>query len=179
MADVAEVVREFLELVAVVRDREVALNHIAKLYFKQNRALEFIVPKKALNVGPNGEGSGVGLVDEVEDALGDGIVEPIYDAAINLTPFGITVDDERWGADMADQTDLAQDGVDEAPPLSVVGLREIEEDRDVVSDIHGLDDGKGSRLRCVEKSVGGTGIRGGGRTGWRERHGAEKGGCGS
>jgi hypothetical protein len=120
MADVAEVVREFLELVAVVRDREIALNHIAKLCFKQNRVLEFIVPKKALNVRPNGEGSVVGLVDEVEDALGDGIVDPFGNVANNLTPFGITVDDERWGADMANQAELAEDRVDEAPPLTIV-----------------------------------------------------------
>jgi hypothetical protein len=77
MADVAKVVGELLQLGAVVRDGEITLDDATKLGIKEHRALHLIVSEKTFDVRPNGECGGIRLVDEVEDALGDGGVEPI------------------------------------------------------------------------------------------------------
>lgn len=45
--------------------------------------LHFIVAEEALNVRPDGEGGQVRLVDEVEDTLGDGGVDPVGEGVIN------------------------------------------------------------------------------------------------
>jgi hypothetical protein len=91
VADVAQVVGELLELVVVVRDGQIPLDNIAELNFEKNGALQFVVAEEVLDVRPNGEGRSIGLVDEVEDILGDGCVDPVGDAAVDLLPFSILI----------------------------------------------------------------------------------------
>jgi hypothetical protein len=76
-----------------------------------------------------------------------------------LAPFGVAIDDEGWRTNMTDEAEFSENRVNETPSLAVVGLSEAEEDRDVVADIHRLDDGEGSRLGRVEEGIGGAGVR--------------------
>ena len=69
---------------------------------------------------------------------------------------------------MAEETELAKNRLQEATPLTVVGVKEIEENRDVVADVHRLNHSEGGRLGNVEE-VGS--IRGGGRARRRVCHG--------
>ena len=151
VADVAQAIGELLQLGAVVRDAEVALNDAAELGLKENRALHLIVAEEALDVRPDGERRGIGLVDEVEDALVDGGVDPIGEGAVDLTPLGIAFVEWRRRANVADEAKLAEDGVEQAAPLAVVGVEEVEEDGDVVADVDRLNHGEGSRLRRAER----------------------------
>jgi len=112
VADVAQAIGELLQLGAVVRDAEVALNDAAELGLKENRALHLIVAEEALDVRPDGERRGIGLVDEVEDALVDGGVDPIGEGAVDLTPLGIAFVGWRRQANVADEAKLAEDGVE-------------------------------------------------------------------
>lgn len=67
----------------MVRDGEITLHLTVVLSLKENRVLHFIVAEEALNVRPDGEGGHVRLVDEVEDTLGDGGVDPVGEGVIN------------------------------------------------------------------------------------------------
>jgi hypothetical protein len=178
VADVAQVVGQFLELGAVIRDGEVALHDDAELSFEEDRALHLIVAKEALDVRPDGEGGGIGLVDEVEDALGDGVVDPVGDAAIDLAPFGIALVDERRRTDMADEAEFAKDGVKETLPLAVVGVEKVEMNGNMIEDIDGLDDSKSGSMGFI-KEIRDSGVRGGRGVRRRVRHGAWSRGGGS
>jgi hypothetical protein len=173
MANVAQVVGEFLQLVAVVRDGHVPLDDAAELGLEENRALQLVVAEETFDVRPDGESGGVGLVNEVEDTLGDGCVDPVGDAAVYLLPFGVTVENGRRRTHMAKEAKLAKNRVKKTSPLAVVRLKEIKEDGDVIANVDGLQDGEGCRLRRVKEGIGGAGCRGG--RSWRLRHeGAEE-----
>jgi hypothetical protein len=79
--------------------------------------LHFVVTEEALDVDPDGEGGRIRLVDEVEDALGDGDVDQVGEAAINLTPSRVALVDGRHGANVVDEAKLAKNRVQEAPPF--------------------------------------------------------------
>jgi hypothetical protein len=80
MADVAQIIGEALELGAVVVDAQVTLLDAAELRLEVDSTLELVVAEERLDVAPEGERRGVRLVDDVEDGLLDGVVEPIDDA---------------------------------------------------------------------------------------------------
>jgi hypothetical protein len=136
------------------------LHDAAELSFEEDRALHLIVTEEALDVRPDGEGGGIGLVDEVEDALGDGVVDPVGDAAIDLAPFDIALVDERRRTDMADEAEFAKDGVKETPPLAVVGVEKVEMNGNMIADIDGLDDSKSGSMGFI-KEIRDSGVRGG------------------
>jgi hypothetical protein len=77
------------------------------------------------------------------------------------------------------EAELAEDRVEEAAPLGVVGFLEVEEDRNVVADVKLLDDRGGGRGDDdVRDTVGvAIAIRGGGR-GSRVHRGMGHGGSG-
>jgi hypothetical protein len=126
------------------------LDDAAKFGLQEDGALHLVVSEETLDGRPNSEGVGVGLVDEVEDRLVDGCVEPIDEATVDLAPFGVAVVDERWCADMTGEAEFAQNGIKETPPLTVIGVREIKNERNVITDVNRLNHGKRSRLRSVE-----------------------------
>lgn len=64
---------ELLQLEEVVGDGEMPLNDATELCLKEHGALHLIVEEKTFNVEPDGEDGCIGLVDEVEDTLGDGM----------------------------------------------------------------------------------------------------------
>ena len=83
----------------------------------------------------------VGLVDDVEDGLGDGGVDPIDDAVVDHAPFGGALRHRCWSPNMVLQPELPEDGVQEGAPLGVVGFLKVEDDGDVGADVHRLKDG--------------------------------------
>jgi hypothetical protein len=168
MANVTEVVGELLQFVAIVGDGEFALKNVVELNLEEDRTLQFIVMEDALDSRPDGECGGFKLVDEIEDALGDGGIDPIDDTAIDLEPLGVTGVNQRWSADMPHEAELTKNGIEEASPLAIVGFREVKEDGNVVTDVHRLDHGKRGGLRVIEEGIGCAGFRGGV---WRVRHG--------
>jgi len=131
LSDVAQAISEELEAGAVVRDAEVALVEAAELSLQVDGALEFMVAEEALDVRPKGERGGARLVDDVEDVLVDGGVQPVDDAAVDLAPFGVALRHGRRSLDDVIEAELAEDGVEAAPPLAIVGVQEIEKDGDV------------------------------------------------
>jgi hypothetical protein len=79
------------------------------------------------------------LVDDVEDWLGNGGVEPIYDATAGHPPISVALGDGRGRADvLVEEAELAEDRIEEASLLAVVRLIEIQNDGDVVSNVNGL-----------------------------------------
>ena len=171
VADIPELIDEALELGAVIMDGEVALLHAAELSFQENSALKLVVAEVALDVGPEGEGGDVRLVDEVEDVGGNGGVDPIDKAAVNLPPLGVALSDRCRRADMVLKPELAKHRIKAAAPLTVVGGGVVEDDGNVVADVHRLNDGGRGWLRrsgVVEVAIGG-GSRGASR---RVSHGS-------
>jgi len=158
VADVSQLISKAIELGAVILDGEVALLNAAKLSLQKNGALEFVVAEVALDVGPEGERRDAGLVDEVEDGLGDGGVDPVDEATVDLTPFGGVLDHRRGVADMVVEAELAEHRIEEAAPLAVVGGMKVEENGDMGTDVHRLKDGGGRWLgrSIVREVVGGS-----------------------
>lgn len=107
VADVTKLVGEALEFGAVVVDGQVALLDVAEFSLQKNGALELVVTKVAFNVGPERERRDARLVDVVEDVLGDGGVDPIDDAAVDLSPFGGALGDRRRRKHMVVKAKLA------------------------------------------------------------------------
>jgi hypothetical protein len=93
LADVAKAVGELLQARGVLGDVHVALMKRAELSLVVGGSLKFVVAEHAFDVTPDSERRGVRLVDDVEDSLGDGGVEPIDDASINHALLGIALRD--------------------------------------------------------------------------------------
>jgi hypothetical protein len=141
MADVTQIVGEALELGAVVVDAQVALLDAAELRLEVDSMLELVVAEERLDVAPEGERRGVRLVDDVEDGLLDGVVEPIDDAMIDLAPLRRTLRQWRRGADVVGNPELAKNGLKEIAPLAVIGVVELKEDGHMRTDVHRLENG--------------------------------------
>ena len=89
----------------------------------------------------------VGGHGEVEDVLGDGIVQPAVDSAVSLIPC-ISVRIRRRGTvDVTEEAKLATHGLEEVAPLGVVGGAEFQLDGDVCQDGDGGVGGHCSRWR--------------------------------
>jgi hypothetical protein len=93
-------------------------------------------------------------VDDVEDGLLDGVVEPIDDAMIDLAPLRRTLRQWRRGTDVVGNPELAKNGLKETAPLAVIGVVELNEDGDMRTDVHRLENGSRNRLRGIEFLVG-------------------------
>ena len=61
---------------------------------------------------------------------------------------------------MGVEAELAEDGVEEAPPFAVVGLVDVEHHRNMRTDVHGLDHRGGSRLKGDAAGGGAGRVRG-------------------
>lgn len=110
-----------------------------------------------------------GAVDDVEDALVHGGVDPVDERLVDLPPLSGALGDGRHGAHEVVEAELAKDGLEQTAPLAVVAGREVEENQDVLADVDPLHNASRSRLRGDD---GGVIVRGGGAGGERvERHG--------
>jgi hypothetical protein len=138
VADVAEIVGEALELGAVIVNTQVALLQTAKFGLEVDSSLELVVAEEGLNIAPESERRSVRLVDDLENRLSDGVIEPIDDAMINLTPFRRSLGHGWRGADVIFNSELAKNRIEETTPLAVVGIVEIKKNRDVGTNVHSL-----------------------------------------
>lgn len=180
MTDITQIVSQLLQLGAVVRDGEVPLNNTAELGLEKNYVLHLIIAEKTFNVGPNDGGRSIRLVNKIKGTLGDSCVRPICEATIDLRPLSVPID--RWRrVDMASKTEFAKDRIKETAPLAVIGFEEVELDRNMNANVHGLQHNERSRLGSIEEGIGGAGFRGR-RMSRGKRHGGgvmKNRGCGS
>jgi hypothetical protein len=139
------------------------LDEVAELGFKVDGAVKFVVAELGMDRSPYLVCSGLGCTDEGSHILGDGVVQPRYDALIDHDPFRIvTVVSGGGGAEMRGEAELADEGVEEALPLSIVGVRKTELNGNVSANVYRLENGVGGRLNDGVR-VGEGFIRGGGR----------------
>jgi hypothetical protein len=131
---------------AVLSHGEITLLKSTKLGLQVDSTLEFVVTEEAF-------GGGARLVDDVEDRLAECGVDPIGDAEIGLAPVDVALRHGWRRGDMRLETELAEDRVEEAVPLAVVGVGEIEKDGDVRVDVHLLHNSGGSRLESDSAGV--------------------------
>jgi hypothetical protein len=169
MADRAQLIDETLEFSAVLSNGEITLTDAAEFGLKIDCVLEFIVVEETFDLGPEGVGGEVGLVDYVENGFGEGEKNPVDDASINQLPVGVMLADEGGSADVFGQAELAENGIKEATPLGVVGFVEIQHHRNVGADVDNLDDRGSSGVR--EREIRVVGVVGG------RSHGRGGGGC--
>lgn len=109
MPDVAKLICKAFQLCAVFIDGHITLIGTAQF--------RLVVEEEPFDGGPEGEGSGVRPVDDVEDRLGDGCEDPIDDAGIGQLPFSVAIGRRGGGVNVAGEPELAKNGVEEAPPL--------------------------------------------------------------
>jgi hypothetical protein len=179
MANVAELISEALELGAVGVDRKIALLYRAKFCLEKNSTLKLIVTEVSFDIRPEGEGSDVWFMDEVEDISGDSGVDPVYQTTVDLTPLAVALGSRRRRANVVFQAKFAEDGVEAAAPLAVVGGGVVEDDGDVVADVDRLNDGSRGWLRrssVVVLVVGGRSRGGSHGSGCRGDRGGRRGG---
>jgi hypothetical protein len=106
MTNVAQFVGELLQLGAVGVDAEIALDDAAEVSLMDDSTVHLVVAEETFDVRPDGECRGIGLVDEVEDALVDGCVEPVDNGVVDLTPFGVAIGKGRQRTNVAEGLNL-------------------------------------------------------------------------
>lgn len=91
-------------------------------------------------------GGGLGRADSSEKILGDGVVQLADDTLINNSPLRVAALSGGWRrGQVVAEGEFIDEGVEEAPPLVVVRLGELESDRNMRFDVHSLKDGSGGR----------------------------------
>ena len=153
VADVAKLIGKAFQLGAVVVDGQVTLTGAAKLGLKIDSTLKFVVEEEPLDGRPQGEGGEVRRVDDVEDGLGDGVEDPVDDAGISQLPLAIALSRRGGRTDMRREPELAKDGVEEAPPLGIVAVVEIERHGNMGADVDCLENGGGGGRRGIEVGI--------------------------
>jgi hypothetical protein len=109
--------------------------------------VKLVVPELILNGVPDGVGVGLGGAHDRSDILGHGVIELAQDALVDHGPIWITVvGGGRSGGEVGAEAEFDDEGVEEASPLSVIRLGEIELDGNVGSDVHCLGHGGGGSL---------------------------------
>lgn len=156
LADVTEVVEKLLEVGGVLGHGEVTLLETAEFGLVVDDVLDLVVVEDAFDISLDGECKGVWFVDDVEDVLGDVVVDPVDHAVVDHAPLGVTLSHGRRRFDVVGDDEFAEDGVEETPPLAVVGRVEVEGDRHMVTDVDGLEDGgRGRGEGIVDLAVAG------------------------
>lgn len=93
--DVVQCISESLEPGALLSDGHVTLANATKFSLEVDGALHLVVTEEALDVGLDGEGRRVRLVDGVEDRLVHGGVKPIHDTMVVHHPVAIVLGERR------------------------------------------------------------------------------------
>jgi hypothetical protein len=157
VADVAKLIGEVLQASAVLGDGHVALSETAEFRLEVDSTLELVVTEEVLDVTPEGERRTLRCVDDVEHRFGDGGVDPADDAVVIHVPLSVAFVQRGRRANMLSETELAEDFIEEAPPVAVIGLIDVKGDRDMSTDVHCLENGG----RCGLFRNKGVGVRGG------------------
>jgi hypothetical protein len=120
---------------------------------------------------PVGEGVCLllGHANDAQHLLGTVGVDPIDDAAIYLVPVSGTIDDRGGGRDECVEAKFAKGGVEEHPSVIVVGVGELQNDRNMRSNVDRLN-GISSSCQHQARSVSSGAHRRRGRRGSGEEH---------
>ena len=78
------------------------------------------------------------MVDDVKDELGVGGVQPVDDAVVVHRPLRRTEGLGRWRIEDVCEAEFPDHGSEEGAPLAIVGLVEVEQHRNVGTDVHHL-----------------------------------------
>jgi hypothetical protein len=70
----------------------------------------------------------VWFVDDVEDVLGNGVVDPVDHAVIDHAPLDAALGHGWRHRDVVSDAELAEDGVKQTQPMVVVGRVEVDSD---------------------------------------------------
>lgn len=160
LTDVAHGISELLEAAVLLRDVHVTLDEVAVLSMEVHDAVKLVVAKLVTDLVPDEMHRGLGSANDGEKILGDGVVQSADDALIDNSPLRVAaLSWSWWGGEVVAEDELADEGVEEATPLIVVWLGELEGDRNTGFDVHGVKDS--SRRRCDGSSITVVG-RGGG-----------------
>jgi hypothetical protein len=128
-----------LESPGVRLDVHVSLNQVAELGLEVDSSVQLVVSELILDRVPDGERRCLGSTHDRPNVLGNGVVEPAQDALVHHDPLRIaTVGGGRRRSEVGAEPELADEGVEEASPLGVVRLVEVEFDGDVSPDIDRL-----------------------------------------
>ena len=120
LSNVAELVGNALEGGAVLVNAGVALRDGVQLGLEVDGAGHLVVAEEPLDVAQEDERGETRLVDDVEDALVDGGVDPVDDCLVDLPPFGVALSDGRCRADEVIEAEFPEDRLKEASPLRIV-----------------------------------------------------------
>jgi hypothetical protein len=122
-----QTVGESFELGAVVGDGEVPLIHIAEFRLVEDGVLHLVVMVEVVDARPEGEGICLllGRANDVQHLRGAGGVDSIDDAAVDLVPVSITIDDRSGGRDECVEAEFTEGRVKKHLPVIIVGIREL------------------------------------------------------
>ena len=139
LTNVMQSIGEAFEFAYVGCDVHVPLNQVVKLSFKIDGTMELMTVKLGLDGAPNFVGRGFGGVHDGTNIFGDGIVKLAKDALIRHDPVGITaICGGGCDSEVGGEAKFADEGVKEILPFGVVGLGDVELNRDMMADVDGL-----------------------------------------
>jgi hypothetical protein len=133
-AEIAQLVGERLETLAVVADGLVALTNGAQRRLQVLDARVAVVLEQILQLVPNNGGRGV-LGEEAEELRRDARVDPLQDGEIVFDPDRIMCNCRLGEVDVGAETTAAEMDDEEMPPVIVVVRREVEDERDEGGDV--------------------------------------------
>jgi hypothetical protein len=88
-ADIMKSVGKDLQLVAVLHDEMIILEHVMVLLLGIDNTLQLVVKEEVVDGNPAAIRRVQGTGDHVADVLGDGVVEPGDDGVINTHPLNV------------------------------------------------------------------------------------------
>jgi hypothetical protein len=100
VTDIPELIGEAFQLGAIIVNGEITLLHTPELSFQEHGALKLVVAEVALDIGPEGEGGDAWFVNEVEYVGGNGCVDPVDNATVDLAPLDIVLSERCWRTDV-------------------------------------------------------------------------------
>ena len=121
LPDVAQSVGETFETAGVRRDVHVTLDQAAELGLKVDGSMKLVVAELVVDRVPDGVRRRLGNTHDRANVLGHGVVKPAQDALVDHDPVRITaVGAGGRRSEVKAETELADEGIEEASPLGVV-----------------------------------------------------------
>jgi hypothetical protein len=142
LPNVPECIGQLLEAAYVLGDVHVALHQVPELRLLVYCTMELVVAELVMDGLPDAERRGLRGAHDVAHVLGDGDVQLADDALVDDGPLGVVALFGGWlKGDVRDKIELAEESIEEASPLIVVGIGELKDDGDVGFDVYSLENG--------------------------------------
>ena len=147
LAEIAERIGELLQLGGVVGDAEVTLEQTPVLGLQVHGTVKLMIAELVDDGSPDLEGGSAGNADDAHDVTGHGVEEPVHEALVHHPLWISALSSSGRGLNVGKKAEFADDGVEEATPLLVVGLDDVQDHRDMGLDVHHHEGGGGRGLR--------------------------------